>query len=513
MRVKIILGWIALFIVVLSSCERPLNPVAEGILTFDRDSVNFDSVFTTLLTPSERLIVHNEQNKDLVISRVWLERGDASEFDMIVDGIQGGEATDVVIARKDSMHIFVNLKSKEQDAWVEDYILFEIGDEIQRVLVRARVVDAYFLKARIKLENQFLNLDSGSFFFRRDTVLTPEKPIIMDGPIFIPEGVTVTVLPGTEIFFTPYKFTVRDSSNVPTVGLYSWLIVDGTLKAEGTVDLPIEFKSVRFDSAALENPAQWRGLRFLPSSKDNILRHCTVKNAQIGIEVDSIPVNDQPKLTVQYCQIRNMGVHGVVGVGVDGSGSVAAALPSILMENTVVNTCKQHTVLTIGGGKYDFFNCTFANFNLAWPRFSRRSPQIRLSNWFTFDGITADIYPSYTRFVNCAIWGSEEDEIVLDTLNGAPFDLLVFDHSLVRVSQDYFPAVSPHLKDAIANVDPLFNDFTLWDYRPLETSPLINAGVDNPQGSSGYLDDIRGRMDSLRYDGFDIGAWEYWPLE
>ena len=74
------------------------------------------------------------------------------------------------------------------------------------------------------------------------------------------------------------------------------------------------------------------------------------------------------------------------------------------------------TVLITGGGKYDFFNCTFANFNL--PRFSRRTPQVLVSNYRVLDG-TGLVYPTYTQFVNCIIWGSEEDEFVIDSLTQA----------------------------------------------------------------------------------------------
>lgn len=493
---------------VVWSCDRPVNPVEEGTLTFSSDTVMFDSIFTTFLTPSERLIVTNNTGRAVKISRIWLEEGDDSEFSMIVDGIQADDVEDIVIANGDSIHMFINLRSQLKDNYAEEYINFQLGDEMQQVLIRAFVLDAYFLRARIQQEGNFLNI--AGFFFSKDTTLTPEKPIIMDGPIYIPQGVTVNVLPGTEIFFTPYQFGITDSFGQPTFGLYSMLFVDGTLKAEGLPNMPIEFKGSRLDSLYQENPAQWRGIRFFKNSKDNVLKHCEVKNALIGVEVDSISVNQNPKLLIQNSEIKNMGAHGIVGVGVDPSGSIPGSAPAILMENSIVNSCKQRTVALIGGGKYHFYNCTFANFSII--RFSRRTPQLLLTNWFTFDGVTANVYPSEFLFTNCVIWGSEEDEIVLDTLDGAPFDQLVFDHSLVRVSEDYEVAIIPHLRNSTKNLDPLFNDFLNRDYRPREGSPVINNGLDNPPGSTGYVDDFRGKPDSLRYDGFDIGAWEYYEL-
>lgn len=509
-RTFIPLGLFLVFLLIWS-CEKPTNPIEEGPLEFNVDTLKFDSIFTTFLTPSERLIVRNPKDRAISISRIWLESGDKTEFSMIVDGIQSNDVSDVVIAKNDSLHIFVNLKSELKDDFKEEYIAFEIGGEIQRMLIRAFVLDAYFLTARITQEGNSLSLQEGSYIFRNDTVLTPDKPIIMDGPLFILPGVTVTVLPGTQLYFTPYKFGIKDSNGVPVFALYSMLFVDGTLQAEGTADEPIVFAGSRLDEDYSENPAQWRGINFRKESRDNILRHCEIKNGLIGIQVDSLSLTQNPKLTIQNSEIKNMGAHGIVGLGFDASGTAGNVPPSIFMENSIVNSCKERTLLVLGGGNYDFYNCTFANFSIA--RFSRRTPQVLLGNWFSFDGSTANVYPAFIDMVNCLIWGSEEDEIVLDTLEAAPFTSLVLDHSMVKTSDDYSPAILPHLKASFRNLDPLFNDFSNRDYRLKLNSPAINSGIDFPAGSSGYEDDFRGRIDSLRYDGFDIGAYEYYPIE
>lgn len=491
-----------------ASCDRPPNPGAEGVLTFSRDTVMFDTVFTTFLTPSERLIVFNNNGRSQAVDRVWLEKGADSEFNMIVDGIQANSVEDLTIRSGDSLHIFVNLKSKEKDDLAFDAILFEVEGEIQRVPIEAFILDAYFLRARILQEGEFLNIEG--FFFSKDTTLTPDKPIIMDGPIFIPDGVTVTIEPGTQIYFTPYQFGITDSNSAPVFGLYSWLIVDGTLKAEGTPEFPIYFQGTRLDSLYQENPAQWRGIWFRQTSQDSKLKNCIVKNGLLGVQVDGPSNNLNPKATIQYCEIKNMGAHGIIGVGLDQDGVALNRGPGILMENSIVNTCKQRTVAILGGGQYKFYNCTFANFSLF--RFSRRTPQMLLTNWwYNADGESIDVYPTDIEVTNSIVWGSEEDEIVLDSV--LTYDRLVFNNCAVRVSEEYQPFVTPHLVNSFINQDPLFNDYFVKDYRPQAGSPVINAGVDFPVGSSFYLDDFRNSFDSLRYDGYDIGALEYFPLE
>lgn len=490
----------------LFSCDRPTNPLEEGTLTFNVDTVKFDSIFHTFLAPSERLIVRNTSNQAIKVSRIWLQNAPETSFEMIIDGLQTLDTTDIVIPARDSIHIFVNHTSTLKDGFIEEYINFEIGPERQQMLIWGKVIDGYFLRARLVQEGG--NLGVTGFFFDKDTTLTPEKPIIMDGPIFVLEDVTVTILPGTQIYFTPYKFGFKDSTGLPFFALFSTLIVNGTLIAEGLPYDPVVFQGSRFDSLYQENPAQWRGLWFSASSKDNRLVNCEVKNALFGVRVDSLSLTQNPKVEIQNSLIKNMGVYGVWGQGFDQTGSTQSRPPAIRMENSIVSTCKERTVQISGGGKYDFFNCTFANYNLF--RFSRRSPQVLVSNYGVFNN-TAYVYPSYTRFVNCIIWGSEEDEFVIDTLSGGPFDELTLANCIVRLGEDNEPLITPHLRNSLVNQDPLFAEYFVKNYRIRDLSPAIDAGIDFPTGSTGYTLDYRNDPDSARTSPFDIGAYEYFP--
>ncbi|MEL7340191.1 MAG: hypothetical protein AAGM67_06870, partial [Bacteroidota bacterium] len=226
------------------SCERPTNPVEEGTLSFDVDTVQFDSIFTTFLAPSERLIVRNTQNQAIKISRIWLEDSPDTQFEMIIDGLQTTDTSDIVIAANDSMHIFVNHTSTLQDNFIEEFINFEIGDERQQMLIYGKVIDAYFYRARLRQSGDSLGIEG--VFFDEDITLPTDKPIVMDGPIFVTEGTTLTIEPGTRIFFTPYKFGFQDDEGVPFFALFSTLIVNGTLVAEGEPFDPIVLQGSRF---------------------------------------------------------------------------------------------------------------------------------------------------------------------------------------------------------------------------------------------------------------------------
>lgn len=508
------------FFAALSSCDINSNPLSEGTLDFSADTLNFDSLFVNFLSPSEILVSYNNTGHPVNVDRVWLENGEESEFEMIVDGIRSDDVTDLVIPNGDSIHLFVNLKSELRDDFAEEYLNFQIGEEVQKILLFAKVKDAYLFRARFIRTYTSTAPDSirGYYFGKsgnRDTTLTPEKPIVFDGPIIVPEGFNLTILPGTQISFTPHKILAAQDTLPPdTFAFFSTLIVGGTLNAVGTPEAPIVFQGSRFDSAFLEKPAQWRGIRFTESSRDNILEHCQVKNALISIEVDSISVNNNPKLTLRRSEIRNSGAYGIWALGFDLSNSVNEfSPPTILAENSSFNTAKERNLFILAGGKHEFYNCTFANYGIG---FSRRSPQILVRNWFEdfFNPGSAVLYPTYTTFTNCVIWGSEEDEFVIDTLEGGPFDRLLLDHCLLPLSEDNDSLIRPHLLDCFVNVDPQFNNPFERDYRPKEGSLLIDAGRDlpNPFMQRVLEGDLRG-ADFPRTAPLDIGAYEFYPIE
>ncbi|MEZ4687799.1 MAG: hypothetical protein R3B47_17565 [Bacteroidia bacterium] len=109
----------------LGSCDRPVNFVEEGTLDFSADTLKFDSIFTTFQAPTGRLMVYNNSANHINISKIWLAAGINSEFEMIVDGLEGNKMSfeDMPLAKGDSMLVLVTFKSIEKDAYIEVYQL------------------------------------------------------------------------------------------------------------------------------------------------------------------------------------------------------------------------------------------------------------------------------------------------------------------------------------------------------------------------------------------------------
>ena len=503
------------------SCDRPRNFIEEGTLDFSADTLKFDSIFTTLQAPTGRLIVYNNTSENINISKTWLASGTNSEFEMIADGLEGDKMSfdDMPLAKGDSMLVLITFKSLEKDAYVEEYINFEIGGEMQRVLIRAKVLDAYLWKTTGRDDEGNLVLTQA---ITRDTTFATDKFTVIDGPLFVTNGATLTLLPGTKLAFTPFKLDPATGGNPlgPSTfefRLFSMIYVDdGSLQVQGTAGNPVQMQGVRFDTTTLadynELPGQWRGIQFSKNSSNNSLEHLIMKNGLLGIRVDSVSYDTEPRLVMKHVEIRNMAAFGLQILGFNGSApDDLGTAPQVVAENCQIYNCKERTVSISGGGWQEFYNCNFASYPF---NYSRRNPSFSIANYLTLDGqVIQEEYALKTRVVNSIVYGSEDEELLVENFDfyNREHDVL-FDHSLVRTSTDPDREYDyePYFREVIQNQDPLFHDSRMFDYRPEENSPVIDAGMDL---SSRYMVDFRDDPSFSRQLPFDIGAFEYYIID
>ena len=108
-RNLIVPGLMAL-IVGISSCRDDFDfDLATENLSFSNDTVHLDTVFNHTNSQTFKLTVHNHQNDDVLIPRIFLSRGEASLFKLNVDGMPGYDFENVPIRKKDSIFIFVEI--------------------------------------------------------------------------------------------------------------------------------------------------------------------------------------------------------------------------------------------------------------------------------------------------------------------------------------------------------------------------------------------------------------------
>ncbi|MDD2577183.1 MAG: hypothetical protein PHG98_01510 [Bacteroidales bacterium] len=467
-------------------------------LKFSNDTIRFDTVFTTLGSVTKQIRVYNNENKPLKIDQIRLGAGANSFYRLNVDGNTNIVVNDVVINAKDSMFIFVrvtiNPNNQSNPLLVSDSIIFSFNGKEQYVQLEAYGQDAYYHVAdkwAYTLDNNGNRIDSLNYSLAEDKGLQSgcivngnslewknDKPHIIFGSLIVNSNKTLTLSEGTKIHL--------NSKSV----FFVWS--EASLKVNGSTQNNVIFQGMRKDDYYSQLPGQWGQIWFQAGSKNNVLNNVTIKNGTIGIIVDSCVTNDIPTVDIQSTKIENMSVYGIWSRG----GHINAV-------NTLVqNTGKETVALTIGG-KYQFVNCTFANY---WSYNSRRSnTTLFLQNYYYDNDNNLILRPiTECNFYNTIIYGSNEDEIMIDKKEGAELNYLFESCLLLTKSVRNEP---PMVSNCIFNQDPLFNYPQEGDFRIKSSSPAIGKG--NGSWNAVYPNDIIG---NFRQFPPTIGAYEYYPI-
>ncbi len=105
---KIFTLLICVLLISVSSCRKDFGTIASyGKLTFSKDTVFLDTVFTNIGSSTYNLKVYNQSNSAITIPAIRLEKGNASNYRISVDGIPAKTFQNIDILAKDSIFIFV----------------------------------------------------------------------------------------------------------------------------------------------------------------------------------------------------------------------------------------------------------------------------------------------------------------------------------------------------------------------------------------------------------------------
>jgi len=467
---------LSLLVMAIGSCGRDdlLETDPASKLQFSRDTIIFDTVFTTVGTATRNLRVYNPHSRTIRISEIRLARGESSPFRLNIDGQPAFVAHGLEIAAKDSMFIFIraniNPVGQNHPLIETDSIVFLTNTNLQDVKLVAWGQDAHFYTNAIVAS---------------DYVFSNDKPHVIYGFLAVDSLYTLTITAGTQLHFHRGSFML--------------VYRDATLKVFGTKEEPVVFQSDRTEAYYRELPGQWGHLNagvciyLYPGSINNEIHYAEIKNGIVGIQVDTLGNSSAPTLKLYNSQIRNMS-----GIGLLARGTHVEA------GNTVIANCGESAIAILYGGEYDFRHMTIGNY---WNRSARKNPSVFINNYYYFNGqeIARDLTKAY--FGNSIIYGNLQDELGLDRATTAQFNY-TFDHCFIRsqmhISGDEnFVAVS-------LNVDPLFIDKAAHNLMPDTLSPVINYGnyevISNSPFNLSF--DIKGQS-RLSDEGPDLGAYEF----
>lgn len=304
-----------------------------NLLTFSADTVRLDTVFSTVPSSTRSFWVYNKSGDGLRNISVRLEGGNQSGFRVNVDGAylspeQGYKVNGVDVRNKDSVRVYVELTSAAANSdaprHLNDNLLFtlESGRE-QKVVLDAWSWDAQFMRD--------VNVAS-------DTTLESSKPLVVYGMMTVGEGATLTIAPGTTVYFH------GDAG----------LDVKGRLVCNGTADKNIVLRGDRldrmFDYLPYDNVSgQWQGVRLRGQSYDNEISYTDIHGSFDGIAVDSSDV------ARQTLTLLNSTVHNCQGNAL-GITNAKVSIVNCQLTNAL-GSC-----LYINGGDVSVNNCTIAQF-------------------------------------------------------------------------------------------------------------------------------------------------------
>ena len=447
--------FVVMFLCVFTSCnDEVFSTDPTHRLAFSADTINFNVVFSTVTSSTQRIVVRNHHNRALRIGDIFLKGGANSDFRVNVNGSvsANNHFSNIEISARDSMFIFVNVnvaESQQNDKFrIEDHLVFNTNGTIQQIVLEAYGQDVEFLRGVV---------------IQNDTILTADRPYVIFDRLEIVAGKTLTLEPGTRLFF-------HNNAN---------LIVRGNLIAEGTAANPIVMRGNRFDNVQSRNvipfpipynfiSGQWGGI-YLLGNGNHSMRYVHMNSGQVGVflsaNVAHIPSpSEMPSLEISNSRIHNFLFYGLHVQNAD-----------VIVANTEISNTGSYTVF-LNGGTHIFVHTTIANFfnsgaNAVQPRSRNHSePAVMIMN-------LNRSAPMRAEFLNSAIAGSIDTEFSLATR---------FPEEFAGVFRDTYIKRSPLELPQFSNIrwykqgDTIFQSTVLnfsrnqfYNFAPDSASPLI----------------------------------------
>jgi len=443
MRLNI--GVVVLILFVASACRKgehiTTDPNAK--LNISNNEVLFDTIFTSLGSTTKKIKIVNPNHDAVKISAISLSGGSASAFSMNINGEQTPNKNDLIINGQDSINLFVKVSINPNAAnlpfLVQDSILLNTNGNKQVIQLLAYGQNAIFVNPSTITTN---------------TLWTKTLPYIINGSLTVKSGASLTIQPGTKIYFH------KDAG----------LNIEGNITVNGSLTEPVLFCSDRLEKMYSEEPGQWKGI-FLKSTGYGLIKNAVIKNASVGITSDSLSVNHYPKLILSNSIIKNMQVAAYMGYHSE-----------LFAFNNVMYNCGNYLIYAVGGGNYNLKQNTFAGYNLNFPR---KTASLSFSDY-----LSANAYNKLRLdLANNIIWGSLTNELDIQKKITATVQLNLWSNLIRSTNMGYNNNAN------ILNIDPSFINKEMENFEVSANSPARKKGADlsNNPYFTGYLyQDIKG---------------------
>ena len=474
----------------LSSCYRTnFYSGSDARLRFSTDTLVFDTVFTTVGSATRVLKVYNDLHQAVEISTVELIGGEQSPFRLNIDGTPGSIETQLEIGPGDSLYVFGEV-TVDPDAplsvspfVIQDRLVFEVNGNRQEVLLEAWGQNANYVPGKFARGKAYITTcDMGMITW------DDPKPYVVYGTLLI-DSCTLRIPEGTQVYV--HGGFVRTDNDQEYNDGQIYFLEHGKLLVEGSAEAPVVFQTDRLEYKYDDVSGLWSGLYFVDGSQGNVIRYGVLKNANIGIYLDS---------AVQIELSHTKFLHNI-------SAGIFARQAQLKAENCLIADSGGYGLFFRYGGNYQLDHCTIANYD-------NQEEAIYMGNYQCLDPFCSEVFiaPLKARFRNCIFYGNGDDELFFEDASGGEqpelFDYLLT-NCLVAVDELLDPGAFPFFfdrcvdcLDGLVDGDKLFRAIDTYDFHPDTASVVIDKGFLIPE----ITDDLDGKA---RDGKPDIGCYEF----
>lgn len=473
-----------IFMLIFGSSCRKVNfvPEQDASLTFSRDSILFDTVFTGFGSATRSFKIFNPHDDYIRIEELSLEKKSGKQFQLNVDGDTGLQFSEIEIGPKDSMYVFVNvtvdpdLPPSLSPYVISDYIHIKTGGKAYKVLLEAWGQNANYIPSREDRKSiALLTCDFGTYSF------DDPKPYVIHGVLLV-DSCTLHIPAGQKVYI--YGGIAQSEGSFYGNGQLH-VLKHGKLHADGTPDNRVTIEGTRLEPEYQNDWGQWERIQFSAESTGNLLKYTDIREGNIGIYVDSL------------AEVRMEGV----GIYNNSTHNILTKNGNIYAENSIFHSTGTHNVSLNLGGNYEFNYCTFANHRLGRQVLSA-------SSYLRYDDIFIDNH-LYLTMRNSIVYSTTPHAILIPEGNDMSYLHLNLDRIAYRIDTTQLDPIYTELIQSFPNNlvlngrDTLFLHPDSLDFKLDTMSIARDKGVPIPGITLDKMGNVRDAMTP------DLGCYEF----
>ena len=433
--------WMLLLAVSCNKDEISFDEPSQE-LSFSRDTVFCDTVYHQVRSETYAVKVFNNEDKDVMIPRISLEKGAASLYKINVDGKSGFDFTNVPLRKNDSLYIYVEIapQATGPEAIAEDRILFSSAAGQQHVTLFSVVQDAEF----------FIQTPSNPNVLNNHTTWTNNKAKIIYGNLTVDQNVILDIEAGTKIYFH------KNSGMKVAAG--------ATLNMNGTLTEQVIIRGDRNDTYYDTIPKNWNSIKMEPASILN-MNHTRLFGGTRGLDMK------QTNATIKNSFIHTFQEYGIYAVA-----------STVTANNLVMNNCGESAIGIFKGGNHSYTHATIANYSGTMGSLNRLGI-FATNEWKNDNGQTEQGALQNVNILNSIVYSDRDNSINFEQTPGQQFQYLIQNSSIKYAGASgagfTFDNNPMNVIQSIKNEDPKFVNYFVaqMNLRVKADSPARNKGA------------------------------------